>query len=121
MLKTKLPDDVAESVHQALAEDVGAGDLTAALIPPGTQAEAQLVTREQAILCGAAWFDEVFRQVDKRISVTWNARDGDTIHAEQILCTLRGPARALLTGERTALNFLQLFSGTAKQDGNYWE
>jgi nicotinate-nucleotide pyrophosphorylase (carboxylating) len=108
-----LPKDIEETVRRALAEDVGTGDLTAALIPAETQAEAQLVTREPAILCGTAWFDEVFRQVDKRVSVTWNARDGDAIRAEQILCTLRGPARALLTGERSALNFLQLLSGTA--------
>jgi nicotinate-nucleotide pyrophosphorylase (carboxylating) len=108
-----LPKDIEETVRRALAEDVGTGDLTAALIPAETQAEAQVVTREPAILCGTAWFDEVFRQVDKRVSVTWNARDGDAIRAEQILCTLRGPARALLTGERSALNFLQLLSGTA--------
>jgi len=72
-----------------------------------------------AVLCGTAWFDEVFRQVDKRVSVTWNARDGDAIHPEKILCTLRGPARALLTGERAALNFLQLLSGTATQARKY--
>jgi nicotinate-nucleotide pyrophosphorylase (carboxylating) len=108
-----LPKDIEETVRLALTEDVGQGDLTAALIPAETQAEAQVVTREQAILCGTAWFDEVFQQVDKRVSVTWSARDGDAIHAEQILCTLRGPARALLTGERSALNFLQLLSGTA--------
>jgi nicotinate-nucleotide pyrophosphorylase (carboxylating) len=108
-----MPKDIEETVRRALAEDVGQGDLTAALIPSETQAEAQLVTREPAILCGTAWFDEVFRQVDERVRVTWNARDGDAIHAEQILCTLRGPARALLTGERAALNFLQLLSGTA--------
>jgi nicotinate-nucleotide pyrophosphorylase (carboxylating) len=113
MSKAKLPEDIADSVLQALAEDVGAGDLTASLIPAEIQAEAQVVTREPAILCGTAWFDEVFRQVDKRVSVTWNARDGDTIRAGQILCILHGPARALLTGERTALNFLQLLSGTA--------
>mgnify|MGYP000226899617 CR=1 FL=1 len=110
---TNLPDDIPETVHRALTEDVGTGDLTAALIPADALAEAQVVTREPAILCGTAWFDEVFRQVDKRASVAWNARDGDAIRAGQILCTLRGPARALLTGERSALNFLQLLSGTA--------
>lgn len=109
----KLPEDIAESVRRVLAEDVGAGDLTSALIPAGTLAEAELVTREPAILCGTAWFDEVFRQMDEGVRVTWNARDGDAVHAGQILCTLRGPARALLTGERAALNFLQLLSGTA--------
>jgi nicotinate-nucleotide pyrophosphorylase (carboxylating) len=114
-----MPKDIEETVRRALAEDVGTGDLTAALIPAGTQAEAQLVTREPAILCGTAWFDEVFRQVDERVSVAWDARDGDTIRAEQILCTLHGPARALLTGERAALNFLQLLSGTAKLARKY--
>jgi nicotinate-nucleotide pyrophosphorylase (carboxylating) len=109
----KLPDDITETVRRALAEDVGPGDLTAALIPADTQAVAEVVTRAAAVLCGTAWFDEVFRQVDMRVSVAWNARDGDTIHPEQILCTLNGPARALLTGERSALNFLQLLSGTA--------
>lgn len=113
MPKAKLPEDIAESVRRVLAEDVGAGDLTSALIPAGTLAEAELVTREPAILCGTAWFDEVFRQMDEGVRVTWNARDGDAVHAGQILCTLRGPARALLTGERAALNFLQLLSGTA--------
>jgi nicotinate-nucleotide pyrophosphorylase (carboxylating) len=109
----KLPDDITETVRRALAEDVGPGDLTAALIPADTQAVAEVVTRAAAVLCGTAWFDEVFRQVDMRVSVAWNARDGDTIRPEQILCTLNGPARALLTGERSALNFLQLLSGTA--------
>lgn len=119
MSKAKFPEDIAESVRRALAEDVGPGDLTATLIPAETQAEAQLVTREPAILCGTAWFDEVFRQVDGRVSVAWNARDGDAIQAGQILCILRGPARALLTGERTALNFLQLLSGTATRARKY--
>ena len=113
MNRSALPDDIPETVRRALAEDVGAGDLTAALIPAETQSEAQLVTREQGILCGTAWFDEVFRQVDNRVLTAWSARDGDTIRPDQIFCTLRGPARALLTGERSALNFLQLLSGTA--------
>ncbi|OGT06903.1 MAG: nicotinate-nucleotide diphosphorylase (carboxylating), partial [Gallionellales bacterium RBG_16_57_15] len=84
-----------------------------------TQAEAQVVTREQAILCGTAWFDEVFRQVDSRIRVSWNTRDGDAIRPEQVLCTLHGPARGMLTGERSALNFLQLLSGTATLTRQY--
>ena len=113
MNSLSMPKDIEETVRRALAEDVGPGDLTAGLIPAETRAEAELITREPAILCGTAWFDEVFRQTDKRVSVAWNARDGDAVRAEQILCTLRGPARALLTGERTALNFLQLLSGTA--------
>ena len=112
-------NDITETVRRALAEDVGTGDLTAALIPANAQAEAQVITRENAVLCGTAWFDEVFRQVDNHIRVSWNARDGDAIQAEQTLCTLSGPARALLTGERTALNFLQLLSGTATQARKY--
>ncbi len=108
-----LPKDIEETVRRALAEDVGTGDLTANLIPESTQTEAQVITREDAVLCGTAWFDEVFRQVDNRIRIDWNAKDRDAIRAEQILCNLRGPARGLLTGERTALNFLQLLSGTA--------
>jgi nicotinate-nucleotide pyrophosphorylase (carboxylating) len=115
----KLPDDIPETVQLALAEDVGPGDLTAALIPADTQSEAQVATRAAAVLCGTAWFDEVFRQVDMRVNVTWNVRDGDTIRPEQILCSLRGPARALLTGERSALNFLQLLSGTATMTRKY--
>lgn len=108
-----LPDDITETVRRVLTEDVGTGDLTAALIPAGTQVEAQVITRVTAVLCGTAWFDEVFRQVDKRVSIDWTAHDGDSISSGQTLCILRGPARALLTGERTALNFLQLLSGTA--------
>ena len=107
-----LPDP-NPTVALALAEDVGGGDLTAALIPEDAQAEATVISRENAILCGAAWFDAVFRQLDSRIVIDWQAADGDRIAPDQLLCTLRGPARALLTGERTALNFLQLLSGTA--------
>ena len=100
-------------VALALAEDVGAGDLTAALIPEDARAEATVISRETAVLCGVAWFDAVFRQLDSRATVDWRAADGDRIEPNQVLCTLRGPARALLTGERTALNFLQMLCGTA--------
>ncbi|QQS54010.1 MAG: carboxylating nicotinate-nucleotide diphosphorylase [Candidatus Competibacteraceae bacterium] len=105
--------DLNPNVALALAEDVGDGDLTAALIPEHAQAEATVISRETAILCGTAWFDAVFRQLDPRIATDWRAADGDRVEPEQLLCTLRGPARPLLTGERTALNFLQLLSGTA--------
>lgn len=107
-----LPDP-NPTVALALAEDIGGGDLTAALIPEDAQAEATVISRENAILCGAAWFDAVFRQLDSRIVIDWQVVDGDRIAPDQRLCTLRGPARALLTGERTALNFVQLLSGTA--------
>jgi nicotinate-nucleotide pyrophosphorylase (carboxylating) len=119
MSTPKLPNDVTETVRRALVEDVGSGDLTAALIPADACAEAQIVTREDAVLCGAAWFDEVFRQVDKRIRVVWLIKDGDAIRAGQTLCNANGPARGLLTGERTALNFLQLLSGTATRTRQY--
>lgn len=108
-----LPLDVQDTVARALAEDVGAGDLTAALIPEQVRAEATVISREPAVLCGVAWFDDVFRQLDERIQIHWLLHDGDRIERDQLLCTLRGPARALLTGERTALNFLQTLSGTA--------
>ncbi|MDE2088487.1 MAG: carboxylating nicotinate-nucleotide diphosphorylase [Gammaproteobacteria bacterium] len=108
-----LPQDIEETVARALAEDVGAGDLTAVLIPAQTRAEAVVISREPAVLCGCAWFDAVFHRLDPAVEVTWNAWDGDGVTAGQILCRLRGPARALLTGERTALNFLQTLSGTA--------
>ncbi|MHB8730055.1 MAG: carboxylating nicotinate-nucleotide diphosphorylase [Sulfuricaulis sp.] len=117
----KLPADVAEDVRRALAEDVGPGDLTAGLIPTATQAEARVITRENAVLCGTAWFDEVFRQLDGRVRVDWQAQDGDPLRAGQTLCDLRGPARALLTGERSALNFLQLLCGTATRARQYAE
>lgn len=107
-----LPDP-NPTVALALAEDVGGGDLTAALIPEDAQAEATVVSRERAVLCGAAWFDAVFQQLDPRIHIEWRAADGDRVEPDQLLCTLHGPARALLTGERTALNFLQALSGTA--------
>jgi len=114
-----IQNDITETVRCALAEDVGAGDLTAALIPADARAEAQVITREDAVLCGTAWFDEVFRQVDDRIRVVWLIKDGDTIRAGQTLCNASGPARGLLTGERTALNFLQLLSGTTTRTRQY--
>lgn len=105
--------DPNPTVALALAEDVGGGDLTAALIPEAAVAEATVISREPAVLCGTAWFDAVFRQLDSRVIVEWRAADGDGVEPNQLLCTLHGPARSLLTGERTALNFLQALSGTA--------
>ena len=116
-----LPQDIEETVARALAEDVGAGDLTAVLIPAQTRAEAVVISREPAVLCGCAWFEAVFHRLDPAVEVTWNARDGDGVTAGQILCRLRGPARTLLTGERTALNFLQTLSGTATAARRYAE
>jgi nicotinate-nucleotide pyrophosphorylase (carboxylating) len=116
-----LPADIEATVRNALAEDVGSGDITAALIAVDARAKAQVISREEAVLCGTAWFDEVFRQLDRAIAVTWLAADGDTVRADQTLCTLEGPARTLLTGERTALNFLQTLSGTATLTRRYVE
>ena len=109
----KLPSDIKECVQRALAEDLGSGDRTAALIPQAAQAQARVISRERAIVCGRAWFDEVFAQLDARVTLSWEIQDGDSVQAGQTLCTLRGPARAVLSGERTALNFLQTLSGTA--------
>jgi len=114
-----LPDDIKDTVRRALAEDIGSGDLTAALIPASTRARSSVITRERAVLCGSAWFDEVFRQLDTAVSTTWAAKDADSIQANQIVCRLHGPARAILSGERMALNFLQLLSDTATQTRRY--
>jgi nicotinate-nucleotide pyrophosphorylase (carboxylating) len=109
---------IEDDVRRALAEDVGPGDLTARLVPD-TDVRAELVTREAAVLCGTAWFDEVFRQLDARVHVAWLARDGEHVAAGAVLCRPGGPARALLTGERCALNFLQTLSGTATTAAHY--
>jgi nicotinate-nucleotide pyrophosphorylase (carboxylating) len=107
------PPDLAEQVARALEEDVGAGDLTAALVPAGRTGRATVITREAAVLCGRPWFDEVFRQLDPSVRIAWDAEEGADVVPAQRLCRLMGPARSLLTGERTALNFLQTLSGTA--------
>ena len=97
----------------ALAEDIGSGDLTAALIPAEKSGRAIVMTREAAVLCGIPYVEESFRQVDSRVSFQWRAAEGDPVRADQTLFIVEGPARALLTAERCALNFLQLLSGTA--------
>lgn len=104
---------LAAQVRAALDEDIGSGDLTAALIPQQVQASAHVVCREAAVLCGQAWFDAVFKTLDPRVEITWQWRDGYDIAPGQTLCRLQGPARAILSGERCALNFLQTLSGTA--------
>ena len=113
------PADVASQVRLALAEDVGNGDLTAALVPANAVAHAEVIVREPAVLCGSAWFNEVFRQLDPGIRVDWSAGDGETLVASQRVCTLHGMARPVLSGERTALNFLQTLSGTASRAAQY--
>lgn len=104
---------IAEQVRQALAEDIGTGDLTATLIPDNDTTRATLISREPAVVCGVAWVQEVFDQLDPDISIDWLSHDGDDVINEQAWCTIQGSSRGILTGERTALNFLQLLSGTA--------
>ena len=108
-----LPPDIGDTVTRALEEDQGCGDLTAGLIAEDATAKAQVTVGMDAVLCGRAWFDEVFRQLDKRVIVNWNYPDGASLGPEKIICNISGPARPILTGERTALNFLQTLSGTA--------
>ena len=112
-------DAISKTVTEALREDVGDGDLTAKLIPADVAADARVIAREECTLCGVAWFSEVFRQLDATVAMRWNCVDGDTVAAGTNVCSLRGPARALLTGERTALNFLQTLSATATAARRY--
>jgi nicotinate-nucleotide pyrophosphorylase (carboxylating) len=114
-----LPGDLPEQVSRALREDVGPGDVTASLIAADAVARARVLCREAAVICGTGWFDETFRQLDPSVQVHWQLRDGAAAPPGTELCELQGPARALLTGERTALNFLQLLSGTATTTARY--
>ncbi len=115
-----IPHSIIQSqVSQALAEDIGSGDLTAELIPQDNQATAHLICREPAVLCGCDWFNEVFSQLDDSITIQWYANDGDSISNEQRICTISGHARHILTGERSAMNFLQTLSGTATSTQQY--
>ena len=107
------------NVRAALAEDVGSGDITAALIAPEVRATGRVISREYGVLCGQAWVDAVFAALDETVSVNWHRQDGQTVNPDDTLFTLEGPARSLLTGERCALNFLQLLSGTATISRRY--
>ena len=111
--------EITANVRAALAEDIGSGDITAQLIPAERMAQARIITREAATICGTAWVDEVFRQLDPRVQVQWHTADGERAMQDQTLFTLEGPARALLSGERSALNFLQLLSGVASRCREY--
>jgi nicotinate-nucleotide pyrophosphorylase (carboxylating) len=114
-----VPADLPQQVARALAEDVGSGDLTAALIPADRVGRAAVITREPAIVCGIPYVNASFDAVDARVRLEWRVAEGDSVAANQLLFTLEGPARALLTAERTALNFLQLLSGTATAAHSY--
>lgn len=113
------PDQIAAQVAIALAEDIGSGDRSAALIAPTAYAQAQVICREAAVICGRAWFDAVFAAIDPTITIEWQVEDGQLVAANQPLCQLHGHATALLTGERTALNFLQSLSATATAARRY--
>lgn len=108
-----LPPGIADTVRIALAEDVGTGDVTATLVPAATRGHAHVLTREDAVLCGTAWFEETFAQAGGSVDITWYAQDGAAIGRDSVVCRIAGPWRTLLTAERTALNFLQTLSGTA--------
>lgn len=114
-----LPNDIQTTVARALDEDIGSGDVTAGLIPAAKQASATVICREAAILCGTAWFNEVFRQLDPAVHIIWQHQDGERVTANAVLCTLQGSARSILSGERAALNFLQTLSATATATRRY--
>ena len=114
-----LAAEIDRNVSAALVEDVGGGDLTALLTPAGHQATGTVISREVAVLSGQAWFDACFQQLDPDVEIEWSANDGDQIEPGQTLCEIRADTRALLTAERTALNFLQLLSGTATTTRRY--
>ncbi|MGT0149450.1 nicotinate-nucleotide diphosphorylase [Vibrio metschnikovii] len=114
-LKQQLPLDITRAVRDALEEDLGGSvdptaDITASLIPADAHNVATIITRESGVFCGQAWADEVFRQLGGEVAIDWHVQDGDSLEPNQVLCTLSGPARALLTGERNAMNFIQTLS-----------
>ena len=104
---------IINQAANALDEDVGSGDITAALIDADSRLETELLVREDAVLCGCQWFDEVFRQCDESVRIEWQAADGDRVAADTVVCEISGPARGILSAERSAINFLQTLSGTA--------
>ena len=119
MLSEEAKASIGPGVAAALAEDVGAGDLTASLIDEDAVVGAQIIARESLVLCGEAWVDEIYRQLDENVIIDWYIGDGGCAEANDVICKLVGPARALLTGERTALNFLQTLSSTATTTAQY--
>jgi nicotinate-nucleotide pyrophosphorylase (carboxylating) len=120
-LPVPVPKDLPQQIERALEEDIGSGDLTAALIPASVNGHASTITRESAIICGIPYVDAAFARIDPRVHIDWMIAEGDAVAANRILFRMAGPARALLTGERTALNFLQLLSGTATAAHAYVE
>ena len=123
-LKQQLPQEITRAVADTLREDLGgtidpSRDITASLIPEGSQGVATIITREHGIFCGQMWAEEVFKQLGGEVSIEWHVQDGDRVEPNQTLCTLRGPSRILLTGERNAMNFIQTLSGCATTVAEY--
>ncbi|MGF1842957.1 carboxylating nicotinate-nucleotide diphosphorylase [Vibrio clamense] len=123
-LKQQLPLEITRSVVDTIREDLGgtldpAADITASLIPEDAQNVATIITREHGVFCGKAWADEVFKQLGGQVTIEWHVQDGDKVEPNQTLCTLSGPSRALLTGERNAMNFIQTLSGCATTVAEY--
>lgn len=123
-LKQLLPLEISRAVTETIKEDLGgtldpAADITASLIPAEARNQATIITREQGVFCGQAWADEVFKQLGDEVSITWHVQDGDKVEPNQVLCSLEGPSRALLTGERNAMNFIQTLSGCATVVAQY--
>jgi nicotinate-nucleotide pyrophosphorylase (carboxylating) len=114
-----VPDDLKTQVLAALREDVGSGDVTAQLVPLSQQVHGRVITREEAVLCGLPWVQETFRELDPEVRLTWHAKEGDPVKSGDVLFEIEGRARPVLTGERTALNFLQLLSATATMARHY--
>ena len=121
MTDSSLPTDLDLIVNLALQEDIGDGDITSLLIADNLQAKAHILCSEEAILCGIAWVEETYRNIDSRVQIQWNFKDGDSLKKDAQVAEIVGNARAILTGERTALNFLQTLSGTATITKQYTE
>lgn len=125
-LKQQLPLEITRAVADSLREDLGGEidvslDITANLIPANSQGVATIITREHGVFCGQMWAEEVFKQLGGEVAIEWHVQDGDTVEPNQTLCTLTGPSRALLTGERNAMNFIQTLSGCASTVAEYAE
>ncbi|MGR5287248.1 carboxylating nicotinate-nucleotide diphosphorylase [Vibrio maritimus] len=123
-LKQQLPSEITRAVADTLREDLGGTldvttDITASLIPADVQNVATIITREHGVFCGQMWADEVFKQLGGEVTIEWHVQDGDKVEPNQVLCTLTGPARTLLTGERNAMNFIQTLSGCATVTAEY--
>jgi len=119
MISDSIKQDIVASVARALAEDIGSGDVSAELIPSSRHIKAEVISRQVAVICGSHWVDQVFHQIDPDLQLLWHVEDGDDVRDDQLLFTVEGQARSILTGERSALNFLQTLSATATSSRYY--